>query len=479
MAAEVNNNNNQNNQHLHIMQWNARSLKNHLSDLKIAAYTTKPHIIAIQESWLTKKDKTPSFISYYTHRLDRVGRKGGGVVFLVRKNLNYVIKNLLPFKGGKLEVQAISIKSNNQFIDILNVYNPRSTLNKNEFLHYTSQLANKYFIIGDFNGHNPLWEPTNNHQINGCGKILEELINEQPNLSLITPPDLTTYINPYNGRTSTIDLQFCSPHFTGMADILTMGDLGSDHTPILTSVAIKPDIQVREKRPKWVFDESKWGDWLSKLEDEPPPTQIPNLVDEMKEFVKPLIKVGGEVFKKSSSRVVEKYNKYWWNADCARATALRRRARAKMVKQGTPANVLNYRKLSAAARKIHKMAKRLAWRKYVSQITPKTSSKDIWNIIRNFKGYSPRTLSPLLKNGILTFNTEAKCNILGEHFQSNMFRQNRPKYSEEDILFIDGVAKGMKGEDYNNRFQMHELEDAIEALDPDKAYGFEDVHNLF
>ena len=91
------------------MQWNARSLKNHLSDLKIAAYTTKPHIIAIQESWLTKKDKTPSFISYYTHRLDRVGRKGGGVIFLVRKNLNYVMKKLIPYKGGKLEVKAISI----------------------------------------------------------------------------------------------------------------------------------------------------------------------------------------------------------------------------------------------------------------------------------------------------------------------------------------------------------------------------------
>ena len=90
MDAQVNNNKNnknrnKNDQHLHIMQWNARSLRNNLSDLKITAYTTKPHVIAIQESWLTKKDKTPGFISYYTHRLDRIGMKGGGVVLLVRK----------------------------------------------------------------------------------------------------------------------------------------------------------------------------------------------------------------------------------------------------------------------------------------------------------------------------------------------------------------------------------------------------------
>ena len=393
--------------------------------------------------------------------------------------MNYVIKDLLPFKGGKLEVQAVSIKSNNQYIDILNVYNPRGTLNKKEFLHYKSQLCNKYFIVGDFNGHNPLWEPTKNPQVNGCGKILEELLNEQLDLTLITPPDLATYVNPYNGQTSTIDLQFCSPHFTGMADILKMGDLGSDHNPILTSVAIRPDIQVREKRPKWVFDENKWGDWLDKLDEEPRPTQIPPLDEEIKEFIRPLIDAGGEIFKKSSPRVVEKYNKYWWNEDCARATALRRRARAKMIKEGTPANVLNYRKLTAAARKIHKMAKRLAWRKYVSQITPKTSSKDIWNIIRNFRGYSPRTLSPLKKNGSLTFNTEEKCNILGETFQSNMFRRTFPKYSREDISLIDSAAKGMEDEDYNNRFNMHELDEAIEALDSDKAYGFDDVHNLF
>ena len=144
------------NEHLHIMQWNARSVKCHLSDLKITAYSTKPHVIAIQESWLKKKDKTPGFISYFTHRMDRVGRKGGGLMLLVRKNLHYIPKTLISFQGGKLEVQAISIKSNNQFIDIMNVYNPRGTLNKNEFIHYKSQLHPRYIIVGDFNGHNPL-----------------------------------------------------------------------------------------------------------------------------------------------------------------------------------------------------------------------------------------------------------------------------------------------------------------------------------
>ena len=56
--------------------------------------TLNSSILTIQESWLKKKDKTPGFISYYTHRIDRIGRKGGGLMMLVRKNLNYVIKDL-------------------------------------------------------------------------------------------------------------------------------------------------------------------------------------------------------------------------------------------------------------------------------------------------------------------------------------------------------------------------------------------------
>ena len=431
---------------LHLMQWNARSVKCHLSDLKIAAYTTKPHVIAIQESWLKQKDKTPGFISYFTHRVDRIGRKGGGLLFLVRKNLNYVHKDLVPFRGGVLEVQAISIKSNNQFIDILNIYNPRGTLNKNEFMHYKSQLNSRFFIVGDFNGHNPLWEPTNNPHINGCGKILEEIINDQNDFTLVTPPDLITYFNPYSGRTSTIDLQFCSPHYTGLVDVLAMGDLGSDHYPLLTSVAIKPDLQSRSKRPKWILDENKWGDWLKVLEDERPPTHLPPLKEEMINFTKPLIKAGEDTFKKSSSKVIEKFNKYWWNADCSRATALRRRAKRKMINQGTWANILNYRKLDAAARKIHKMAKRLAWRKYVSQINPKTSSKDLWNIIRNFKGFNPRTFSPLLKNGVLHFDIQEKADIIGKHFHTNMYRLNRPNYTREEIRIIDRASKSLFNE---------------------------------
>ena len=74
------NNNSHNNtdpgKNLQIIQWNARSIRNSTSDLKLSAYTIRPHIIALQETWLDSRDKDPAFIAYDTIRADRGGGSG-------------------------------------------------------------------------------------------------------------------------------------------------------------------------------------------------------------------------------------------------------------------------------------------------------------------------------------------------------------------------------------------------------------------
>ena len=124
-SNNINNNNNNNNRNnisnnLQIVQWNARSIRNCLSDLKIATYTLKPHIVAIQETWLKLKDKTPGFISYEVLRTDRQLRGarqgGGGTMMLIRRDLNYNVKKLIPYNNAILEIQAITIKQKEKLI---------------------------------------------------------------------------------------------------------------------------------------------------------------------------------------------------------------------------------------------------------------------------------------------------------------------------------------------------------------------------
>ena len=66
---------------LQIIQWNARSLRKHISDFTISLYTTKPDIVAIQETKLKPNKKTPRFISYDVLRKDRLNDGGGGIMF--------------------------------------------------------------------------------------------------------------------------------------------------------------------------------------------------------------------------------------------------------------------------------------------------------------------------------------------------------------------------------------------------------------
>ena len=476
-------------ENLEILQWNCRGLTNNDSDLKALFTTHTPQIVALQETFLKQipgKNNTPFYESYTPYRMDRNTGQRGGILMLIRNDLYYSKKVLTPYiinngNGiqGILEIQAITITSNNQEIDIVNIYNtPSNNLTSAEFKHYFSQINKNYFILGDFNAHHPLWEPINNTPSNYTGRTLYNLINDNNTICIATPPNLPTHTYGYNADTSTIDLILCPPHYLPLVNTITMADLGSDHTPLLNTIEIYPDHQKVGKRPKWIFKINKWDKWMQDVENYVT-RENQTIPDEIKNFAESLVNPGETIFKKSKDIVNTKCNKIWWNEHCSRATALRRRAKNKMKRQPTPQNIQNYRRLHAAARKIHKLAKRTAWRNYISSINPKTKPKDIWRIIRNFKGLKNSKRSNILHNNTTVHNIQEKSELLVKYFQSTMYSQNILNYTHEHIQIIDRAANNFHNEIYNQRFKMHELENAIETLPSDKACGIDYIHNQF
>ena len=153
-------------------------------------------------------------------------------------------------------------------------------------------------------------------------------------------------------------------------------------------------------------------------------------------------------------------------------------AKCKIKRQPTPQNIQNYRRLHAAARKIHKLAKRTAWRNYISKISPKTKPKEIWRIIRNFKGLKNTKRSSILHYNTVIHNIQEKSEIFVRNYQQTMHRQII-NYPHEHIQLIDRTANSHHNETYNQRFKMHELENAIETLPTDKACGVNYIHNQF
>ena len=190
-------------------------------------------------------------------------------MLLVHKALNYYNKSLVPYPNGSLEIQAITIRSNSQDVDVINVYNHRDTLNINEFNHYFTQFNNNYILLGDFNGHHPLWEPAKNPAPNTTGRVIAQLLAENANLCLATPPDLPTYTDPRTGETSTLDLFFCSQQYLGIAEVQMKGCLGSDHDPALVTIGTSPEQQMLGKRPRGLFELGLWGPWLRDVYNTP------------------------------------------------------------------------------------------------------------------------------------------------------------------------------------------------------------------
>ena len=180
----------------------------------------------------------------------------------------------------------------------MNVYNPKCTLSEREFMHYFQQLSINYVILGDFNAHHPSWEPSRT-SANVSGNIIEKIITDlNNNIALATPPDLPTHTNITNGKTSTIDLIFCPPRYLPHINSLTLGDIGSDHTPIMSVLQFKPDLLDRNKRPKWILGEEQWIKWYEEVSMRT--ILFSDIIeDEIKNFTDTLITAATVAFKKN------------------------------------------------------------------------------------------------------------------------------------------------------------------------------------
>ena len=248
---------------LYIISLNCRSIYSRLSELKLLVYKEEPHIVCLSETWAVQ-NRIPSFINYRSHWKHRIGSRGGGLAILVRSDIVTIPKLLTEITSG-LEVQTVTILMENYKIDLLNIYNAERNTNMNTFLHYFQQLSRKFIIVGDFNAHHHIWSKMGTPS-NITGNSLAAILGNRDDISLATPPQLTTYIDARTANESTLDLCFMSSNLMNPSIIDALPCVGSDHLPIRIKLNIKPIIQKSKIRPKWKLDGIDWFQWSSNLD---------------------------------------------------------------------------------------------------------------------------------------------------------------------------------------------------------------------
>ena len=202
----------------------------------------------MQETFLTNS-KTPSFSGFNIltkHSLnDRATR---GVALFINKSYLFSEVHLnTPFQAVAARVTL------NKVITFCSIYLPPSDHVAKTDLINLIELPSPFVLLGDFNGHSPVW---GNESYNSRGQMLEDLFSEMD--LYILNDSSSTYIHPATGSTSALDLSICGPSLVLDYEWNIHENLcGSDHFPvILTSNAVEEEAAPN----RWNF---KKADWLS------------------------------------------------------------------------------------------------------------------------------------------------------------------------------------------------------------------------
>ncbi|CAF2082225.1 unnamed protein product, partial [Rotaria magnacalcarata] len=443
-------------------------------------YSKKPHIVLLSETWLTAKI-VPRFINYKYYRKDR-SNNGGGLMILLRQDLEGVPVELKAFNNGVLEYQTMEIQLKNEKIKIFNCYNPNKNLRPKEIIHYIQQLGRVYIIGGDFNAHHGVWSSAEIKN-NSSGNSLVEILLVDPNLVLLTPCGLPTYRCPRNYGESTLDLTFTSGNISDKFSVALGPYLGSDHVPVIIESSLEINKITKKCLPKWNVKAVDWKAWKDLLETRKPnfPEDVENFnerfTEELKEVSSKLIKV-----KTGSNQI--KYNKPWWSEECSKAVALTRRAFNVVKNNPTGDNRSNFRKLEAKKKKIILKTKRESWKVYCSQLTDSSPVSKVWETIRKIKGTYRESAYPIQSTRILT--DFAKAEKFAESILPNSI--NAPRRNKEgDVVSLlsssgesieDSVVQEEK-EGYNTRFTVNELQTTIDQLKVKTQSGIDNIPYIF
>jgi ribonuclease HI len=451
--------------YLEIIQLNCNGIKQRTSELKLYLYTKKPDVLCLCETWLHKVE--PRFVGYkpvWQHR--ELGERGG-LAFIIREDIPYRQLNVIPYQNRQLEYQALEIFSSYGKINIMNIYNANKNIDLEEFLHYTQQMGNKSILIGDFNAHSPIWD--NRGRSNHTGRNLEKLI-EQTSFGILNECNVATYIDKRVGTTSCLDLCFATHNLLMMGEMKRGPDIGSDHFPIECNFGININKNQITTLIKWKFNKQNMEEWKANLEKQES-VLVPCDAETLNNHIcNKIVDASNNTLQKTSGKKIYKRSTPWWDIDCSRAVANRRKAKNLLSKMPTVVNLINYKKCEAIAKRTIIKKKKDSWEQFVGSLDSKTPSAKVWRVIKSMNGKQHTRSIPIISddNSIVS-----KANIFANHFS----RFNVPTERTRETTEIESTVDNLHT--IQNNITPIYMEELLKTLKTtkDKAPGEDNIPN--
>ena len=459
------------NQQMSILQYNlnrsqtsTQSLLNHPNSEQLA-------ILAVQEQYCSQRTRSSlphqSWTIIETPSQDPNKNPRAAI---------YVNKRILPaqsfqpvhYPSSDIAIVKVKMESDTLPMLIINIYNTKGTSLINDFTtflqaHLRQHYYDSILIVGDFNLHHPLWNPT---EYKCHDREAEDLITfmAMNGLDLILPAGTITFPR----YKTTIDLAWGNPQIEEKVlkcKVAHNHDHGSDHYPILTTLNLKPE--ATNEMPIYNFEKTDWDLLKAKIiELLPPPVTneptSPATVDKLaEELTETLVKA---IESSTPRKKMCPFSKRWWNNKLTKARKETNKARNKFRRTQAEEDRQRWKSKEKIYKREIKKCKRDTWRKFVKEADETT----IWKLKKYIDSDTPT--SPFIP----TLNKTASSNDeKAEILRATFF----PPPPPADLSDIEGAVYP-ESVPPPPRITASQVEMAIEKLAAKKAPGPDEIPNL-
>ena len=453
-----------------IIQWNCHGLINKYTEIQILIQLYSPAVFCLQETLLQKGVEYK--IKGYTPYIKSLENSTNGVAIYVKDSIPQSKIEL----NSALQALAVRVTIQGKTFIISNHYTPHSqSPSKRQFQSIINKFNLPYLMCGDFNAHNILWTSIKN---NPRGDIIEELVEEN-DLIILNRTEPTRYDQQYNSW-SNIDLQLCHPELYLDLNWEVLEDRHrSDHCPI--KITIPNDLSETDKIPQWNFKTARWDKFQEDCKNKITDDILEGTVhtDKMAAFTEKLLEIADDNINKTSA-FHNKPSKPWFDKECQEAKKERNNANRNNRRYPSIPNAIECKRVNAKTKRLFRRKKRESWRNYTASINSKTSSKQVWNMIRKITGKNTNRRLHHVKdsNGQLLTNKEDIANELANTIENNSssnnysseFKNIKNKEERKPLNFKTNEKFA-----YNKRFKLRDLKRSLRKA-RDTLPGSDQIH---
>lgn len=437
-----------------VLQWNIRSIKSNINDLKGFIKLYSSEIVMLQETKLLPRE-TININTFRTFCRNITPSPGGiahgGVAIMVKESLNPVEIQL------QTSLQAIAVKVILAKPTVICSFyvQEKDRVTKAQIQNLINQLGDHYILGGDMNGHNPLW---GHSDYNSLGTIIEDIVSDN-DLHILNNGE-ATYLNKRSGLWSVLDLTISNYCDMGLANWRTHGDLAnSDHLPVIFQLIPRPSLtyigesRFQENKADWEFFSARSADII--LDDIG--------VESYDAFSEALLKVAEKAIPRTSGKIHRRVVS-WWTDDIKLAIKQRKTALRRLKRNNNSLNRKLLAQATVKARKLIREGQKKAREEICKSISPQTPIRTVYDNIKMIQGVnSPKSLRMLKINDQTYTEPQKMADIMAEHFCATSATRNYNIVFQIDKGLVEREILDIPENDHpmNNDFSMLELSLAL------------------